>query len=107
MTELKKCPFCGWGTIVDGGGFFSHACECNACHVKTKNYKTWEEAVEAWNTRKGEAYDTVRPVKSTKDINCSMCQYFLTGNNNYPCNHCSQGRVNHFKLRFKVGEQDG
>ena len=51
MTELKKCPFCGWGTIVDGGGFFSHACECNACHAKTKNYKTWEEAVEAWNRR--------------------------------------------------------
>ena len=51
MTELKKCPFCGWGTIADGGGFFSHACECNACHAKTKNYKTWEEAVEAWNRR--------------------------------------------------------
>ena len=50
-TELKKCPFCGWGTIVDGGGFFSHACECNACHAKTKNYKTWEEAVEVWNRR--------------------------------------------------------
>ena len=49
MTELKPYPFCGWGTIVDGGGFFSHACECNACHAKTKNYKTWEEAIEAWN----------------------------------------------------------
>lgn len=54
MKELKPCPFCGWGTIVDGGGFFSHACECNACHAKTKNYKTWEEAIEAWNRRAGE-----------------------------------------------------
>ena len=57
MKELKPCPFCGWGTIVDGGGFFSHACECNACHAKTKNYKTWEEAIEAWNRRAGAEYD--------------------------------------------------
>ena len=49
--ELKPCPFCGWGTIVDGGGLLSHACQCNACGAKTKNYKTWEEAIEAWNRR--------------------------------------------------------
>ena len=55
--ELKPCPFCGWGTIVDGGGFFSHACECNACHAKKKNYKTCEEDIEAWNRRAGEEYD--------------------------------------------------
>lgn len=55
MKELKPCPFCGWRTIVDGGGFFSHACECNVCHAKTKNYKTWEEAIEAWN-RMGRIY---------------------------------------------------
>ena len=54
IMNIKPCPFCGWGTIVDGGGFFSHACECNACHAKTKNYKTWEEAIEAWNRRVGE-----------------------------------------------------
>ena len=52
MTDkLKPYPFCGWGTIVDSGGLFTHACECNACHAKTK---TWEEAVEAWNRRVGE-----------------------------------------------------
>ena len=54
MKGLKPCPFCGWGTIVDGGGLFTHACECNACHAKTKNYKTWEEAVEVWNRRAGD-----------------------------------------------------
>ena len=54
MKELKPCPFCGWRTIVDGGGFLSHACECNVCHAQTKNYKTWEEAIEAWNRRAGD-----------------------------------------------------
>ena len=64
-----------------------------------------KEAIEAWN-RMAETCDTARPVKSTKDINCLMCQYFLTGNNNYPCSHCSQGRANHFRLRFMAGEQE-
>lgn len=51
MSELKPCPFCGWGTIVDIGGLFSHSAGCNSCGTKTKNYKTWEEAVTTWNTR--------------------------------------------------------
>lgn len=49
--ELKPCPFCGWGTVIDGGGLFSSACQCNSCGAKTQNYKTWEDAVEAWNRR--------------------------------------------------------
>lgn len=49
--QPKTCPFCGWGTIVDGGGLFSHACECNSCGARTKNYRIWEEAVKAWNRR--------------------------------------------------------
>lgn len=48
--ELKPCPFCGWGTIVDGG-IIKHYCECYACHAKRKPCKTWEEAIEAWNRR--------------------------------------------------------
>lgn len=51
MSTLKPCPFCGWGTIVDMGGLFSHSAGCNSCGTKTKNYKTWEEAVTAWNAR--------------------------------------------------------
>lgn len=49
--QPKQCPFCGWGTIVDGGLLFGHSCECNSCHARTKKYKTWEEAVEVWNRR--------------------------------------------------------
>ena len=50
-VEPKRCPFCGWGTIVDSGGFIEHAACCNACGARTAKYKTWEEAVEAWNRR--------------------------------------------------------
>ena len=50
MNELKPCPFCGWGTIVDGG-FLNHRCTCNSCGASTKPYPTWELAVEAWNRR--------------------------------------------------------
>lgn len=50
MIEPKPCPFCGWGTIVDGG-FLNHKCTCNACGASTKGYPTWELAIEAWNKR--------------------------------------------------------
>lgn len=50
MSELKPCPFCGWGTIVDGG-FLHYKCTCSACGASTKEYPTWELAVEAWNRR--------------------------------------------------------
>lgn len=46
----KPCPFCGWGTIVDGG-FLDHKCTCNSCGASTKGYPTWELAVDAWNRR--------------------------------------------------------
>ena len=110
VNGIKLCSWCGSeGRLKVCNGKYSVVCShTNWCEVVpwTWQYDTEEKAIATWNTRKGEAYDTVRPVKSTKDINCLMCQYFLTGNNNYPCNHCSQGRVNHFKLRFKAGEQE-
>ena len=48
--EPKPCPFCGWGTIVDGG-IIKHYCEGNSCHSKGSTHKTWENAVKAWNAR--------------------------------------------------------
>ena len=109
VNGMKLCPWCGSeGKIKVCNGKYSVVCShTNWCEVIpwTWQYDTEEEAIAAWNTRKGETCDVIRPVKSTKDINCLMCQYFLTGNNNYPCSHCSQGRANHFRLRFMAGEE--
>jgi hypothetical protein len=54
MNQPKRCPFCGWGTIVDVGGFVSHAAGCNSRGARTAKYKTWEEAVKAWNRRESD-----------------------------------------------------
>ena len=56
QMKLKSCPFCGWGTIVDGG-FLNHKCTCNSCGASTKGYPTWGLAMEAWNKRVGEQDD--------------------------------------------------
>lgn len=66
--QPKPCPFCGWGTIIDGGLLLSHVCECNSCHAKTKKYKTWEEAVEAWNQRIVEQTKTRDELHDKKEI---------------------------------------
>ena len=51
-NELKPCPFCGWGTICEVSTVpFRHKCGCHACGASTASYRTWDEAVEAWNTR--------------------------------------------------------
>ena len=53
--ELKPCPFCGWGTIVEVVTFASlwgfHSYGCNACGTRTKPYKSEKEAIAAWNRR--------------------------------------------------------
>ena len=72
MSELKPCPFCGWGTIVDMGGLFSHAAGCNACGAKTKSYKTWEEAIFVWNRR-------VQPANEPP-VRCGECANYQTQN---------------------------
>ena len=59
MTEPKRCPFCGWGTIVNGG-LLNYRCQCNSCGATTKGYPTWELAVEAWNRRITDANDKTK-----------------------------------------------
>lgn len=48
--QPMQCPFCGWGTIVEAY-MIGHGCMCNSCNAKTARYKTWDEAVKAWNNR--------------------------------------------------------
>ena len=64
MTELKPCPFCGdtatlWHTTdnhkspyvqCDGSVKTDGSNKCFAC-IYPWNYKTDEEAIEAWNRR--------------------------------------------------------
>ena len=50
--ELKPCPFCDGEAKITG---FEHFCEtrayCSDCGSSTRNYKTEEEAANAWNNR--------------------------------------------------------
>ena len=51
--ELKHCPFCGGTATVwqnYGGLWFVECYECS-CFLGNE-FKTKEEAIDAWNTRK-------------------------------------------------------
>lgn len=54
IASPKPCPFCGWGTIVDGSYLTGHSCACMSCGARTRKVKTWKEAVELWNVREYE-----------------------------------------------------
>lgn len=64
LEELKPCPFCGGKAFLRkyyySGGEPAYYVECggvkSTCSVmpSTWSYDTEEEAIEAWNTRKGE-----------------------------------------------------
>ena len=51
MSELLKCPFCGGKDITY---FFdiTSGFVCEDCGVALDGFKTYEEAIKAWNTRK-------------------------------------------------------
>ena len=52
MTELKPCPFCGGEAEIRVGYNHSYVrCSTPECYVRTRRYKTAEEAVGLWNRR--------------------------------------------------------
>lgn len=63
-ATLKPCPFCGAFAQVldferlDGSCFYEIQCSGKNCvaNPRTKGFRTFEEAIEAWNTRA--AYET-------------------------------------------------
>ena len=54
-VQLKLCPFCGGEAEIRVG--YNHTyvrCSTPECYVRTRRYKTVEEAVESWNRRVNE-----------------------------------------------------
>lgn len=55
MEELKKCPFCGGEAKVDelklSNEFSYKRVFCTKCKARTKNYRSYDEAIGAWNDR--------------------------------------------------------
>lgn len=59
MSELKPCPFCGGEGCIQKHVFVGYTdtfgVVCLDCCCETRQfYETEAEAIEAWNTRKGE-----------------------------------------------------
>lgn len=52
--ELKPCPFCGHDGRVVADGEGNYMVQCNECSASTGWCVDKEEAIEAWNRRKGE-----------------------------------------------------
>lgn len=69
MDKLKKCPFCGckgkvykdwtydnYHKMTKVACYYAY-CDSKRCPITdlyTEDYNTKEEAIKAWNTRKGE-----------------------------------------------------
>lgn len=49
--QIKTCPFCGEDAKLKRGRL--SFVECQNCFAQTGLYKTDEEAIEAWEERKG------------------------------------------------------
>ena len=50
-AKLKTCPFCGSQARVLSVTGRNHYVICNHCESRVSEYRTPEEAIEAWNTR--------------------------------------------------------
>ena len=58
-TPLKNCPFCGsndvtWIHVMHMPTLLLWYVICNKCHAETGGYDDVDDAIEAWNTRKGD-----------------------------------------------------
>lgn len=49
--ELKPCPFCGNESRILSVTGRNHYVICNYCESRTSEYRTPEDAIDAWNSR--------------------------------------------------------
>lgn len=58
LPPLKNCPFCGSNDVtlirvMHAPTLLMWYVTCNICHAKTGGYDDADDAIKAWNTRKG------------------------------------------------------
>lgn len=52
MIKLEPCPFCGGNAVANGGyGEFSAGCQKCYAAIEDPDFKSEEDAEEAWNKR--------------------------------------------------------
>lgn len=77
--NINSCPCCkseSWVDYLPKGTII----ECQSCGLRTKTYKTFEEAVKAWNTHVPELTDEM--IKQKAEKRCASLEgmyYFKDG----------------------------
>lgn len=76
MSELKHCPFCGGEGVIwplRKHPFYLAICK-DGCGCKLDDFKTREEAIQAWNTRATLESEECEDVSTKNGIfECSRC----------------------------------
>ena len=55
--KLEPCPFCGGeAKFFEDKGYQIYSVTCTECDAGTNAYGIEQDAIDAWNTRKGEAF---------------------------------------------------
>lgn len=95
MSELKPCPFCGSGrddnraiSIMRAGLWYIY---CNECKASQGDYKTREDAINAWNTRYERTCHNLYCEGSDLGeggFRCSRCDGEMYGDEPNYCCHC-------------------
>jgi Lar family restriction alleviation protein len=89
--ELKPCPFCGYGKILQnsGDGYFVSCMKCGSRGSKKKYYETMSDAITAWNTR---------PIEDEKDREIAELKKELNEVLKMQSENYGSGMTTHLKL---------
>lgn len=65
--ELKPCPFCGCGAVIDCYNYYFNA-TCKNCFVEVVGFENREDCIKVWNNR---------PIEDEKDKEIERLKYKL------------------------------